>query len=106
MQDNLTGITIKRNNFYVDGKREQLAGNHTWNTVQAVDGELIGMGKITGNFTRLWTLETRAANFEESPWGSNTTGAVRISNSPWKKDGSLNGRYYTALENAVKAADE
>ena len=105
-KDNLTGVTIKRNNFYVDGKKEQLAGNHTWNTVQAVDGELIGMSKITGNFTRLWTLETRAANFEESPWGSNTTGAVRISNSPWKKDGSLNGRYYTALENAVKAADE
>jgi hypothetical protein len=106
MKDNLTGVTIKRNNFYVDGEREQLAGNHTWNTVQSINGELIGMNKITGNFTRLWTLETRAVNFEESPWGSNTPGIVRIGNSPWKKDGSLNGRYYKALENVVKEADE
>ena len=63
MKDNLTGVTIKRSNFYVDGEREQLAGNHTWNTVQAINGERIGINKITGNFTRLWTIETRGAFF-------------------------------------------
>jgi hypothetical protein len=101
-----TGITIKGDNFFIDGKKTQLAGNHTWNTVQPINGEVIGMDKITGNFTRLWTLETTRVNLSESPWGSNTPGTVRIGNSPWKKDGSLNGRYYKALENAVKAADE
>jgi hypothetical protein len=106
LKDDITGITIKGDDFFIDGKKTKLAGNHTWNTVQSVGGEIIKMDKITGNFTRLWTLETRAANFEESPWGSNTPGTVRIGNSPWKKDGSLNGRYYKALENAVKAADE
>ena len=104
MKDFVTGISIKGDNFYVDGKRTQLAGNHTWNNVQPVDGNVIGMDKVTGNFTRLWTLETRAVNFEESPWGSNTPGVARIGNSPWKKDGSLNGRYYKALEKTVKAA--
>jgi hypothetical protein len=106
MKDFVTGISVKGNNFYIDGKKTQLAGNHTWNNVQPVDGNVIGMDKVTGNFTRLWTLETRAVNFEISPWGSNTPGTTRIGNSPWKKDGSLNGRYYEALEDTVKAADK
>jgi hypothetical protein len=106
MKDFVTGISVKGNNFYIDGKKTQLAGNHTWNNVQPVGGDRIGMDKVTGNFTRLWTLETKAVNFEESPWGSNTPGTVRIGNSPWKKDGSLNGRYYEALEDTVKAADK
>ena len=108
MQDILTGITIKRNNFYIDGKREQLAGNHTWNTVQPINGERIGMSKITGNFTRLWTIETGGANFAASPWGSNTPGVVKIKNLPWKDDGTgdLNPAYYNALERSVKAADK
>ena len=108
MKDILTGITIKRNNFYIDGKREQLAGNHTWNTVQAINGERIGMSKITGNFTRLWTIETGGANFADSPWGSNTPGVVKIKNLPWKDDGTgdLNPAYYDALERSVRAADK
>jgi hypothetical protein len=108
MKDNLTGVTIKRNNFYIDGKKEQLAGNHTWNTVQDIDGERIGINKITGNFTRLWTIETRGANFADSRWGSNTPGVVKIDDVPWKRDksGRLNPGYYDALERSVKAADE
>ena len=108
MEDNITGITIKRNNFYIDGEKEQLAGNHTWNTVQAINGELIGMNKITGNFTRLWTIETGGANFAASPWGSNTPGVVKIKNLPWKDDGTgdLNPAYYNALERSVRAADK
>jgi hypothetical protein len=107
-KDNLTGITIKGSNFYVDGEREQLAGNHTWNTVQAINGERIGMNKITGNFTRLWTIETRGAFFADSPWGSNTPGVVKIDDVPWRKDksGRLNRGYYDALERTVKAADD
>jgi hypothetical protein len=108
MKDNLTGVTVKRNSFYIDGEKKQLAGNHTWNTVQAIDGELIGINKITGNFTRLWTIETRGAVFAGSPWGSNTPGVVKIDDVPWRKDksGRLNRGYYDALERAVKAADE
>ena len=108
MEDILTGVTIKHNNFYIDGKKEQLAGNHTWNTVQAINGERIGINKITGNFTRLWTIETRGAFFADSPWGSNTPGVVKIDDVPWKKDksGRLNRGYYDALERSVKAADD
>lgn len=107
MKDNLTGITIKRDNFYVDGRKEQLAGNHTWNNVQSIEGERIGMDKVTGNFTRLWTIETKGANFADSIWGSNTPGVVKIQDVPWKDDGTgdLNPAYYNALERSVKAAD-
>jgi hypothetical protein len=108
MNDVLTGITIKGNNFYVDGKKEQLAGNHTWNTVQSINGERIGMNRITGNFTRLWTIETRGAFFADSFWGSNTPGVVKIDDVPWRKDksGRLNSGYYDALERTVKIADK
>ena len=108
MKDNLTGVTVKGNNFYIDGEKKQLAGNHTWNTVQAINGERIGINKITGNFTRLWTVETRGAVFADSTWGSNTLGVVQIDDVPWKKDksGRLNSGHYDALERTVKAADK
>jgi hypothetical protein len=99
-------ITIKGKNFYKDGKKIRLAGNHTWNTVQTIGGEKIGIDKITGNFTRLWTVETKGANFSQSQWGSNTPGIVRIKNGPWKKDGSLNKNFYKNLEDAVKRAEK
>lgn len=99
-------ITIKGKHFYKDGKRIRLAGNHTWNNVQEIEGERIGIDKITGNFTRLWTIETKGAIFSQSIWGSNTPGVVRISNSPWKKDGSLNKTYYKNLESTVKKAEK
>jgi hypothetical protein len=97
-------VTIKGSDFYVDGKKTQLAGNHTWNTVQPIAGERIGIDKITGNFTRLWTIETKGANFAQSHWGSNTPGVARIENGPWKKDGSLNNKFYESLEKSVKSA--
>ena len=59
-------VTIKGSNFYVDGVKTQLAGNHTWDTVQTIGGEKIGIDKITGNFTRLWTIETKGALFSQS----------------------------------------
>jgi len=105
-RDPITGIKIKGSNFYIDGKKTQLAGNHTWNTVQRVGGERIGMDKITGNFTRLWTLESRQVNFGDSTWGSNSRGTVRVNDVPWNKDGSLNDSYYQALEGAVKSAQK
>jgi hypothetical protein len=97
-------ITIKNGNFYKDGKKIRLAGNHTWNTVQRVNGERIGLKRIKGNFTQAWTLETRGAAFSQSQWGSNTPGVVKISDLPWKKDGSLNNKYYRNLESFVKKA--
>jgi hypothetical protein len=101
-----TGITIKGKHFYLNGKRVRLAGNHTWNTVQPMNGERIGMDKITGNFTKLWTIETKGAEFGKSYWGSNSPGLVKIENNPWKKDGSLNKNFYTNLENSVKQAQK
>lgn len=108
MKDTLTGVTVKRNSFYIDGRKEQLAGNHTWNTVQSIEGERIGMNKVTGNFTRLWTIETKGANFADSIWGSDTPGVVKIQDVPWKDNGAgdLNPAYYNALERSVKAADK
>jgi hypothetical protein len=99
-------VTIKGGSFYVNGVKTQLAGNHTWNNVQQINGEKIGIDRITGNFTRLWTIETKGANFADSHWGSNSPGFVKISNGPWKKDGSLNKKYYENLENSVKKADK
>ncbi len=103
-----TGITIIGDDFHVNGKKIQLAGNHTWNTVQRINGERISMNKITGNFTRLWTIETRGAVFAGSTWGSNSPGVVKIRNVPWKNDksGHLNPGYYVALERTVRAANK
>lgn len=100
-------IQARRNGFYGDGKLLKLAGNHTWNTVQPIAGKTIPIDRITGNFTRLWTLETRGVDFNQNPsWGSNTPGVARISNVPWKEDGSLNKRYYKSLEKVVSKAEE
>jgi hypothetical protein len=99
-------ITVKGNHFYKDGKRIRLAGNHTWNTVQKMGKEKIGIDKITGNFTRLWTVETKGAIFSQSIWGSNTPGLLRIKNGPWKKDGSMNKQFYRNLEESVQAAQK
>jgi len=99
-------ITTKGKNFYKDGKKICLAGDHTWNTVHSIAGEKIGLDKITGNFTRLWTLETKGAEFATSRWGSETSGVAKISNLPWKKDGSLNKTYYKVLEKTVRTAEK
>lgn len=42
---------------------------------------------------------------QNSAWGSNSTGLVKVQDGPWKKDGSLNKRYYNRLENVVKKAE-
>lgn len=102
----LMTITIKGNKFFRHGKPIRFAGDHTWNTVQRIAGERISIDKITGNFTRLWTVETRGFIGAGSPWGSNTPGLIKVQDGPWKKDGSLNGGYYKAMEKAVKAADK
>ena len=99
-------ITVKGKNFYKNGKRIRLAGNHTWNTVQSIGGEKIKIDKITGNFTRAWTVETGGAVFSRSQWGSNTPGVVRIQGGPWKKDGSLDKSFYRNLEAFVKKAEK
>jgi hypothetical protein len=41
-----------------------------------------------------------------SAWGSRSRGLVRVSNVPWKSDGSLNGKYYRHLDRVVTAAEE
>jgi hypothetical protein len=99
-------ITTSGKDFYKDGKKIRFAGDHTWNTVQEMNGKRIRIDRITGNTTKLWTNEIRGAVFSQSQWGSNTPGFVRISNVPWKKDGSLNGKFYRSLEKAVKKADK
>jgi hypothetical protein len=99
-------IRVRGRYFYLNGRRLRLAGDHTWNTVQRIAGEKVSIDRITGNFTRLWTIETRGANFGDSSWGSNTKGVARVSDVPWKKDGSLNWDYYKSLRNVVRRADK
>lgn len=99
-------IQARKDGFYGDGKLLKLAGNHTWNTVQPIAGKTVSIDRLTGNFTRLWTIETRGANFNTNAnWTSATPGVARISDGPWKKDGSLNSNYYDNLEKVVKQAE-
>ena len=99
-------IKVKKSGFYQDKTKLNLAGSHTWNTVQPFNGKTTPLDKLTGNFTRLWTIETKAADFQTSIWGSNTPGMIRIKDGPWKKDGSLNNKYYDRMETTVKRAQK
>lgn len=81
--------------------------------MQRVAGERIGLrelalpepSKSVRPFTRLWTIETKGMVGEDSPWGSNTTGLIKIHEGPFKKDGTLNEKYYQALERTVRRAE-
>jgi hypothetical protein len=101
-------IGIKGDQFIDESTGEplKLAGSHTWNTVQPFNGKTTRSDQLTGNFTRLWTVETRGAVLSTSSWGSNSTGLVRIGAVPWRSEGSLNGRYYRRLENVVAKAEK
>jgi hypothetical protein len=97
-------IKVKKSDFILDGNPYRLAGNHTWNTVQPIGGEVISLNRLSGNFTRLWTVETKGMVLQNSFYGTNTPGLVKVGDVPWKKDGSLNQRYYDRLEKVVKKA--
>lgn len=99
-------IQARKDGFYGDGKLLKLAGNHTWNTVQPIAGKTVSIDRLTGNFTRLWTVETRGMILQGSAWGSNTTGLAKVGIVPWKADGSLNKRYYAQLERVVAQAEK
>jgi hypothetical protein len=106
-------IGISGDRFTWDGRPVRLAGAHTWNTVQRVAGERIGLDQLAlpqpsknvRPFTRLWTLETKGLIGQGSPWGSNTPGLIKIENGPFKADGTLNRSYYRSLERTVKRAE-
>lgn len=97
-------ITTKGTSFYYNNKPLKLAGNHTWNTVQPFNSKTTSIDQLTGNFTRLWTVETRGMVLAGSAWGSNSRGTVNVGLVPWKDNGSLNKRYYKQLENVVAKA--
>jgi hypothetical protein len=109
----LTVIGIKGDSFTWDGRPVRLAGSHTWNTVQRIAGERISLqqlalpepSKSVRPFTRLWTIETKGFVGENSLWGSNTPGLIKIQDGPYRNDGSLNRKYYRALERTVKRAE-
>jgi hypothetical protein len=82
------------------------AGNHTWNTLQPVNGSTVSIDSITGNITSLWTVETHGLVPGTSRWGSASDGFVKIGLVPWKEDGSLNGKYYKRLEEVVAKAEK
>jgi hypothetical protein len=82
------------------------AGSHTWNTVQPFNNKVTDIDDLTGNFTRLWTVETTGVVLNKSLWGSKTSGLVRIGNVPWKSDGSLNKKYYQRLASVVAEAEK
>ncbi len=102
--DFLNEIVVKKSDFVIDGNPYRLAGNHTWNTIQPMAGEVISLNKLTGNFTRLWTVETRGMLLQNTFYGTNSPGLVKVDDVPWKKDGSLNQGYYDRLEKVVKKA--
>lgn len=99
-------IQVKRSHFYLNGKRLKLAGNHTWNTVQPIAGEKVSLDRLTGNFTRLWTVETYGMRLDNQFYGSQTSGLARVKYTPWNDDGSLNDRYYRSLRRVVRQAEE
>lgn len=99
-------ITIKNDNFLVNGRVTRLAGNHTWNVVQAFNGKRVSLDNITGNFTRLWTVETRGMKLYDKFYGSNTSGIARVDVVPWKKTGELNQKFYDRLETVVNMAEK
>jgi hypothetical protein len=98
-------VTIKKDQFYVDGVKTQLAGSHTWNTVQAFNRKKVSLDDLTGNFTRLWTVETKGMRLDNRFYGSNITGLANVDVVPWQKTGALNQRFYDRLEKVVKRAE-
>lgn len=98
-------LKAKKDGFYLGKTRLKLAGNHTWNTVQPFNGKTTPLDSLTGNFTRLWTVETRGMVLQNSFYGSNSSGLVKVGLVPWKNDGSLNKKYYKQLEKVVSKAD-
>ena len=99
-------ITVRGDAFRDGKQRPQLAGSHTWNTVQPFDGKTTPLGKLVGNFTRLWTVEAKKVDLSRSPWGSRTKGPVKVGAVPWRDDGSLNPNYYRRLRQVVTEAAE
>jgi hypothetical protein len=99
-------VTIRGDQFLVDGRPITLAGNHTWDVVQPINGNRTSLDKLTGNFTRLWTVETRAFVNNRPPFAGNDPGLIRVNGGPWRKDLSLNPRFYRRMERAVAAADQ
>lgn len=107
-------IGIKGDSFTWNGRPVRLGGSHTWNTVQRIEGERIGLKQLAlpepsrtvRPFTRLWTIETRGMVGQGSQWGSNTPGLINIQDGPFKGDGSLSRGYYRALERTVKRAEK
>ena len=99
-------IQVKKGQFYADGRQLELAGSHTWNTVQSIAGEKVSLDSLTGNFTRLWTVETKGFVLGNKFYGSNTTGLGRVDVVPWKKDGRLNSQFYSQFEKTVRRAEE
>lgn len=82
------------------------AGNHTWDTVQPFNGKTTKIDDLTGNFTRLWTVETEGMVLDNSKWGSNSKGLVEVEDTPWKKNGKLNDGFYDRLEKVVDKAEK
>lgn len=107
-------IGIKGNGFTWNNRPVRLAGSDTWNLVQRIEGERIGLkelalpepSKNVRPFTRLWTIETKGFVGENSQWGSNTRGLINVQDGPFNRDGSLNQGYYHALERVVKRAEK
>ena len=98
-------ITTKGDRFLINGRPRTLAGNHTWDVVQPVAGNRTPIDKLTGNFTRLWTIEARAFVNNRPPFAGADPGLIRVKGGPWRKDLSLNGRFYRRMERAVAEAD-
>lgn len=99
-------IKVKKSGFYQDKIKLNLAGSHTWNTVQSIAGKKVSLDALTGNFTRLWTIETKGFVLGNKFYGSNLSGLAKVDVVPWKKDGRLNKQFYAQFEKVVKRAEK
>jgi hypothetical protein len=99
-------VTVRGDQFWVNGRPRRLAGNHTWDVVQPIANNKTRIRNITGNFTRLWTVETRGFVGYRPPFSSNTPGLIKVENGPWNKDLSLNDGFYNSLRRAVRIAQK
>jgi hypothetical protein len=99
-------ITVKGDRFLVNSRPRVLAGNHTWDVVQSIAGNRTSIDRLTGNFTRLWTVETRGFVNNRPPFVGADPGLIRVKGGPWRDDLSLNPRFNRRMERAVAAAVE
>jgi hypothetical protein len=106
-------ITTNQKDFIINNKPVRLAGNHTWNTVQAFNNNTASLKQIVGNFTRLWAIEPQKVDTTFAPqWRVENGSVFNISPTLFKRNNGkydltrVNKNYLVRLEKVVKRAEK